>query len=110
MALQADSPALRPAYWQLYDEAAEALHVGASLLQYWADGQHTVAEIADLVELEIGQPIGEVALRYFKLLAKAGLVEMTLDAWTIDDGRMAMVNGHIPSGGFVARRWSATHE
>ena len=77
MALQADSPALRPAYWQLNDEADEALHVGDALLQYWADGQHTVADIADLVELETGQPMGEVALRYFKLLAEAGLVEWT---------------------------------
>ena len=79
MALQADSPALRPAYWQLYDEADAALHVGDALLQYWADGQHSVAEIADLVELETGQPMGEVALRYYKLLAEAGLVEMTMD-------------------------------
>jgi hypothetical protein len=80
MALQADSPALRPTYWQLYDEADEVLHVGASLLQYWADGQRTIAEIADLVELELGQPIGEVALRYFKLLAAAGLVEWAVKA------------------------------
>jgi hypothetical protein len=74
MALQADSPALRPVYWQLDDEADETLHVGASLLQYWADGQHSVADIADRVVLETGQPMGEVALRYFKLLAEAGLV------------------------------------
>jgi hypothetical protein len=74
MALQADSPALRPAYWQLNDEADEMLHVGASLLQYWADGDHTVADIADRVALETGQPVGEVALRYFKLLAEAGLI------------------------------------
>ena len=88
MALQADSPALRPAYWQLYDEADAALHVGDALLQYWADGQHSVAEIADLVELETGQPMGEVALRYYKLLAEAGLVEMTMD-----DGQWSNVNG-----------------
>jgi aminopeptidase YwaD len=74
MALQADSPGLRPAYWQLNDEADETLHVGASLLQYWADGHHTVAQIADLVELETKQPMGEVALRYFKLLVEAGLM------------------------------------
>jgi hypothetical protein len=43
-------------------------------MQYWADGQHTIAAIAHLVELELGQPIGEVALRYFKLLAEAGLI------------------------------------
>jgi hypothetical protein len=74
MALQADSPVLRPAYWQLNDEADEMLHLGASLLQYWADGDHTVADIADRVALETGQPVGEVALRYFKLLAEAGLI------------------------------------
>jgi len=80
MALQADSPALRPVYWQLNDEAAEALHVGDALLQYWADGRHTVADIADRVELETGQPMGEVALRYFKLLAEAKLIEWTVNA------------------------------
>ncbi len=39
MALQADSPALRPAYWQLTDEADEALHVGeraAAILGRWS--------------------------------------------------------------------------
>ena len=80
MALQADSPALRPAYWQLYDEADAALHVGDALLQYWADGDHTVADIADRVALETGQPMGEVALRYFKLLAEAKLIEWTVNA------------------------------
>jgi aminopeptidase YwaD len=74
LALQADSPALRPAYWQLTDEADEALHVGDALLQYWADGHYTIAQIAERVELETKQPMGEVALRYFKLLAEAGLV------------------------------------
>jgi hypothetical protein len=76
LALQADTPALRPAHRQLHDEAGEALHVGAALLQYWADGRHSVARIAELVALETGQPMGEVALRYFKLLAEAGLVTL----------------------------------
>ena len=80
LALQADSPTLRPAYWQLNDEADEALHVGASLLQYWADGDHTVADIADRVALETGQPMGEVALRYFRLLAEAKLIEWAVNA------------------------------
>ena len=74
LALQADHPELLPAYARLNDEAGAALHDGAALLQYWADGGHTIADIADRVELELGQPIGEVALRYFKLLAAAGLV------------------------------------
>ena len=74
MALQAGQPALLPAYWQLNDDAGSALHDGDALLQYWADGHHTVAEIADRVEWETGKPMGEVALRYFKLLAEAALV------------------------------------
>ncbi len=74
LALQADSPALQPSYWHLNDDAGDVLHVGAALLQYWADGRHTIAEIADRVELELEQPLGEIALRYFKLLAEAGLI------------------------------------
>lgn len=76
LALQADHPALLPAYTQITDEAGAVLHDGAALLQYWADGGHTIADIADRVELELGQPIGETALRYFKLLTAAGLVEL----------------------------------
>ena len=68
------APALLPAYWQLNDDAGPALHDGDALLQYWADGHHTVAEIADRVEWETGKPVGEVALRYFRLLAEAALV------------------------------------
>ncbi len=75
MALQADMPALLPAYWKLSDDAGPALHDASALMQYWADGSHTVAEIADLVELETGQAVGETVLRYFKLLMEAGLVK-----------------------------------
>jgi hypothetical protein len=74
MALQADAPALAQAFWKLSDDAGPALHDISPLMQYWADGSRTVAEIADLVELEMGKPVGELALRYFKLLIEAGLV------------------------------------
>jgi len=76
LTLQADKPALLPAYWQLTDDAGAAFHDEAALLQYWADGHHTVAEIADLVELETGKAVGEAALRYFRLLAEAGLITL----------------------------------
>lgn len=76
LALQADHPALVPVYEQLSNEAGSALHDGAALLQYAADGRRTIAAIADRVEIELGAPVGEVALRYFKLLAAAGLVAL----------------------------------
>lgn len=72
MALQADAPALLPAFWRLGDDAGPGFYDASALLQYWADGNHTVAEIADLVELETGSPVGALALRYFRLLMEAG--------------------------------------
>ncbi len=74
MALQAGHPHLLPAFWKLGDDADDALHAGSSLLQYWADGHHTIADIVDRVELETGKTVGELALRYFRLLAEAGLI------------------------------------
>jgi aminopeptidase YwaD len=76
LALQADRPHLVPNFWKLGDDAGDALHDSASLLQYWADSYHTIADIADRVELEMGKAVGELALRYFKLLAEAGLITM----------------------------------
>ncbi len=80
IALQANHPHLVPSLWTLGDDAGDALHDSLPLMQYWADGHHTVVQIAERVELETAQPMGEVALRYFKLLAEAGLIE-----WTMDD-------------------------
>jgi hypothetical protein len=77
MVLQTLSKELRLTYWRLSDEAGPSLHDGAALMQYWADGAHTIADIADRVALETGKPLGELALRYFKLLAETGLVELT---------------------------------
>ncbi|MBC7249798.1 MAG: DUF4910 domain-containing protein [Anaerolineae bacterium] len=47
------------------------------LAQYWADGERTVLEIADLVEMETGQRDVELLVEYFRLLAEMGLVELT---------------------------------
>ena len=76
MALQADARHLVPAYWELSDKASGSFYEHGALLQYWADGKRTVAEIADLAEIETGQPADELVLRYFKLLAEAGMIEL----------------------------------
>jgi hypothetical protein len=83
------SKELRMAYWQLSDSLGEALPEGATLLQYWADGQRTVAEVSDLVELVTGKAAGDLPLRFFKLLAETGLVELESRAYS----------GTSPSGG-----------
>ena len=46
------------------------------LAQYWADGERSVLEIADLVEMETGQRDVELLVEYFWLLTKMGLVEL----------------------------------
>ena len=76
MSLQADAQHLVPAYWELSDKASGSFYEHGALLQYWADGKRTVAEIADLAEIETGQPADELVLRYFKLLAEAGTIEL----------------------------------
>jgi len=46
------------------------------LAQYWADGERTVLEIADLVEMETRQRDVELLVEHFRLLAKMGLVKL----------------------------------
>jgi hypothetical protein len=46
-------------------------------LLYWSDGQRTLAEVERLVELEVGVRDTPYALRYVKLLERAGLLELT---------------------------------
>jgi hypothetical protein len=76
MALQADAPHLMPVYWKLNEEAGASFYEHGVLLQYWADGARTVAEIADLAEIESGRPADELVLRYFRLLAEARTIEL----------------------------------
>ena len=44
------------------------------LALYWADGQRSLLEIADLIELETGRREVELLLAYFRLLAKLDLI------------------------------------
>jgi aminopeptidase YwaD len=43
---------------------------------YWVDGKRTVADIADLVELETGQRNVELLVKHFNLMGRLGLVTL----------------------------------
>jgi hypothetical protein len=73
--MQSRPAALRKAYEEMVSAAGDDWHEAEALLQYWADGRRTVAEIGRLAGLETGRALGETVLRYFKLLAETGLVE-----------------------------------
>ncbi|MCS7038990.1 MAG: DUF4910 domain-containing protein [Caldilineales bacterium] len=46
------------------------------LAEYWADGYRTLAEIARLMRLETGRDLSQAITAYFRLLERAGLVEL----------------------------------
>lgn len=48
----------------------------ATVANYWVDGKRTVAEIADLVELETGKGDVQLLVRHFKLLARLELMSL----------------------------------
>ena len=78
--LQADHPDLLPRLWALNEAVGQVAHDYEPVLQYWADGKHTVAEIGELAWLELGREADEHTLAYFKLLAEAGLLRLSEDA------------------------------
>ncbi|MEM4724932.1 MAG: hypothetical protein QXP01_07965, partial [Candidatus Hadarchaeum sp.] len=49
----------------------------STVANYWADGKRTVAEIADLVELETGQRNVQLLVKHFALLARLGLMALS---------------------------------
>ncbi len=53
-----------------------AAHTLLDLALYWADGQRSLLEIADLVELESGQRDIELLVAYVRLLQKLEFVEL----------------------------------
>ena len=53
-----------------------AAHTLLDLALYWADGQRSLLEIADLVELESGQRDIELLVACVRLLQKLGFVEL----------------------------------
>ena len=81
MALQADSPAVcgRP----IGSSTMKRTQRSTSATRCCSTGPTAITpspRSPKLVELETGQPMGEVALRYFKLLAEAKLIEWTVNA------------------------------
>jgi len=53
-----------------------AAHTLTDLALYWADGQRSLLEIADLVEMESGQRDVELLVAYMRLLHKLGFVAL----------------------------------
>jgi len=49
-----------------------------SIPWYWVDGKRTLAEVADLVEMESGMRNDEFLEEYFMALEKVGLVRMEM--------------------------------
>jgi hypothetical protein len=77
MVLQARAGTLLPAYWEMVKQGGKSFDDLTSLIQYWADGRRSVAEISDLVAAETGRPPDDLPLRIFKLLAQTGTVDLS---------------------------------
>jgi hypothetical protein len=76
LAVEARAGELLPALWAMTEQGGDEFHDVTALAEYWADGSRSIAAIADLISLEMGKPPSDIPLRYFKLLAAAGLVEL----------------------------------
>ncbi len=77
MAIQLCPVELQRAWAALQASYGARLDELGPLLQYWADGQRTVAEIAAEVRLETGQDLpAELAVGYFTLLGQAGFIDV----------------------------------
>ena len=63
------------AWRQLYDDTPH-WRMLRMFAEYWTDGRRTLVEIAKLVEMETGQALGPAIETYFRLLEKAGVMEM----------------------------------
>jgi hypothetical protein len=69
-------PEERESLLQLQKKRHRAAWTLPTLALYWADGQRTLTEIADLVELETGQSDVELLVRHFEALAQLELVAL----------------------------------
>ena len=64
------------AAWRKLYEEIPGWRMLRTYAEYWTDGERTLAEIARLAELETGKALGPSYETYFRLLEKAGLMEM----------------------------------
>jgi hypothetical protein len=76
MVLRAERFEVLPRLWELNERIGPVAHNLEPVLQYWADGTRSVAEIAELTWLEVDYPPDENILAYFELLAETGLVRL----------------------------------
>ena len=65
--------------WKIRKEHTDDM-VLSTLALYWADGERSLFEISELVNLETGRTNLEYLLTYFKLLEKMGLVEFQTES------------------------------
>ena len=68
-------PEERESLWQLQKER-RAARLLPTVALYWTDGRRTLADIADLVELETGQRDLEFLVCYFEALARLDLIAL----------------------------------
>lgn len=74
--LQLLSEEERDDYWQVQKKVFEGAFGLVLLAEYWADGERSILDIADMVELETGQRKVELLVRYFRLLDRLNLLEL----------------------------------
>jgi len=64
------------AWHRLLKEHHKSPRVLPVVALFWADGQRTLSQIAELVELETGHRDTELLVRYFEFLAQVDLIEL----------------------------------
>ena len=71
------TPDDQEAWWTFQRDRLQSKSAQATVAQYWADGQRTLAEIDRLVALETGTGDLDTLVTYFEFLVKAGLFVLT---------------------------------
>jgi hypothetical protein len=59
-----------------FSKGRKGVYTAQTLAEYWADGQRTILDIIDRVEMEIGIRDAELIVREFELLKRLGLVTL----------------------------------
>ena len=72
-------PEERDARWESGRKAGREWFTARTLAEYWIDGQRTLGEIVNLVQLETGRAYGPEILAYCQLLANKGLLALQSD-------------------------------
>jgi len=66
----------RERWWQLEQRYGNALWYLLPLTLYWSDGERTLHEIVDLVEMESGKRAAELLVSYCRTLSDLGLLDL----------------------------------